>query len=356
MDQPPYLPRDIAKADPVQALRRFVTTQAAAHSLRRPADEVARAWFGKDLAHFESVARAAVAPASTTGWGSQLIEAPVGPFIRSLRHRSAAAQLMSVSPIVDLANVGAVALPTAGTGFSGAAFVAEGSPIPAISGSFGAAIVGPPSKLAMIAGLTEDLAHYSAANAEIVIGEAMEDAATRSLDGELFSTTASSASRPAGLLNGVTPITATSGGGLAAMVKDVQNLVGAISDAGGGANIMIFANPRQIVALNALSANGVGYPIINAPSLAAGTVVAIEASAFASGFAGLPEVEVGRHAVIHYENGSPAQIGTAGSPNVVAAPAQSAWQTHSMVLRLIIPCAWTMRGTGLVQVVTGATW
>jgi HK97 family phage major capsid protein len=355
MDHPPYLPRDTAKLDPVQALRRLVTANAVAFNGRLTADEIAKSWWGKDLRQLELIAKAAVQPTSTTSAGG-LVAAEMGPFIRSLRHRSAAAALMSVAPMASLSRIGAVALPMAASGFPDAVFVAEGGAIPAVQGTFGTAIVGPPSKLALIAGLSEELSAYSAENAEVIVGEAMEDAATRSLDAGLFSTAAASSSRPAGLLNGVSPITATSGGGITAMTKDLQNLVAGIVAAGGGSSIVIFANPVQAVAINVLAANGAGYPVIPAPSLSVGTIVAVEAAAFASGFSGLPEVSVGREPVIHYENSAPAQIATAGTPNVVAAPVRSVWQTNTLALRLILPTAWAMRGSGLVQVINGATW
>lgn len=47
---------------------------------------------------------------------------------------------------------------------------------------------------------------------------------------------------------------------MTAMVTDIKNLVGAIVAAGGGSSILMFAHPVQAVALNALAANGVGYP------------------------------------------------------------------------------------------------
>jgi HK97 family phage major capsid protein len=352
----PHLVRDTAKIDAVEAFRRLATAQAAAFGSRRSADEIAVAWWGKDLRYLELIAKAGVQPTMTTGSGAALLQAEVAPFIRSLRHRSAAAALLSAAPMVSLATSASAAVPMAAANFPPPAFVAEGAPIPAIQGSFGTATVGPPHKLAMIAALSEELSEHSSQNAELVVGQAMEDAAARALDASLFSNAAATSARPAGLLNGVSAISPTAGGGVAAMVADIQALVAAIVSAAGGSSIMIFANPIQAVALNMLSANGAGYPVVPAPSLAAGTVVAVEANAFVSGFSGLPLIEVARETVVHLEGASPAQIGVAGSPNVAAAPTESLWQTNMLALRLILPCAWTMRGAGLVQFITGATW
>jgi hypothetical protein len=56
------------------------------------------------------------------------------------------------------------------------------------------------------------------------------------------------------------------------------------------------------------------------------------------------------------EDTSPAQIGTAGAPNVVAAPVQSMFQTDALALRMILPMSWAMRRTGVLVERTAVTW
>lgn len=352
--QRPFLPSDLARVDQLQPWRRSIVAHAiGAISHDLPDAVITRLW-GHDPRAMEAVQKAAVSPASTTGWGSALVGSAVGHFLKSLRPRSAAAQLFTAPLGMEGRSV--VTLPLATTDFPEPVFIVEGGPIPAVMGVFGSVDLGPPRKLAMLTGITGDLTRYSAEDAELVITELMDDAAARSLDKAVFGTAAASSARPAGLLNGVSAITATTGGGVAAMVADIKALVGAISAAGGGASIMIFANPVQAVTLNLLAANGVGYPVIIAPSLTVGTIVAIEANAIASGFNGLPRVDTSTDAVIHYEDGTPLQIGTAGSPATVAAPTRSAFQSDMLILRLILPCAWVSRSPGAVQFITGATW
>jgi HK97 family phage major capsid protein len=313
---------------------------------------IKRLW-GNDARAMDAIEKAAVSPTSTSGV-TVLSEKPVGMYLRSLRHRSAAAQLLT-SPI-SLGKAASIALPSAATGWPEPTFVAEGGAIPAVQGSFGSVTLGPLSKLAMLTGMTGELAHYSAEDAETIVTELMDDATARGLDSAVFSTTAASSVRPAGLLNGVTAITGTAGGGQAAMLADVKALVAGIVAAGGGSSILIFANPVQAVSLNVLAANGIGYPVIPAPSLAAGTVVAIERNAIASAFGGLPEVRSSSEAVIHFEDSAPLAIGTAGSPPTVAAPTRSAFQQDMLILRMVLPCTWTPRAPGMVQFVTGASW
>jgi HK97 family phage major capsid protein len=302
----------------------------------------------------EAIQRAAVSPASTTGSGSQLSASVVGTYLKSLRPRSAAAQLFT-NPL-SLSERKQIILPAAAAGLPAAGFVGEGSPIPVVQANFTGVILGPPAKLAMMAGISGELATYSGDDATAIVSELMDDAAARGLDANVFSATGASASRPAGLLNGISAIAATTGGGVTAMVTDIKNLIGAIVAAGGGSSILIFAHPVQAVALNALAANGVGYPVIPAAALTAGTVVAVEQNAIASAFPMLPQLEASTDSTVHFEDSNPLAISTAGAPNAVAAPSRSAFQTNTLILRMVMPCTWVSRASGMVQYVTGATW
>jgi hypothetical protein len=318
-------------------------------------DVVQRLW-GADPAMAERIIKAASAPATTTttGWAAPLVTSAVGTFLRSLRPRSAAAQLFT-SPL-SLEAIGTLQLPRVASDFPEPPFVAEGAPIPAMSGVLASVALGPPKKMALLASITSELDAYSAESAEAIVRDLMDDAAARGLDAAVFSPTAASATRPAGLLNGVTAITETSGGGQAAALKDVQNLIAAINAAGGGSSTAIFANPVQAAALAAYFPGNFPYPIVPTPSIAVGTVIAIETAAIASGFSGLPDIDASKEATIHFEDTTPLAIGTAGSPNTVAAPVRSAFQTDVIILRMILRCAWVPRASGLVQFVEDATW
>src|SRR5215213_1495132 len=104
-------------------------------------------------------------------------------------------------------------------------------------------------------------------------------------------------------------------GGTAAMVADIKGLVGAIVTAGGGANIWLFANPVQAATIGLLAGPGFNLPVVPTAALAAGTIVAVEIGAIASGYRGVPEITAsGDGPVQHMEDTSPLAIGTAGSP------------------------------------------
>jgi hypothetical protein len=59
--------------------------------------------------------------------------------------------------------------------------------------------------------------------------------------------------------------------------------------------------------------------------------------------------------VLHY-NDNPAHIGTAGSPNVVAAPTGSLYQTDAIATRLLADVAFGSRRTGAVAYMDNLEW
>lgn len=96
--------------------------------------------------------------------------------------------------------------------------------------------------------------------------------------------------------------------------------------------------------------------VILAPSLLAGTVVAVEVGAIAATMPALPKTESAPHATLHLEDTSPAAIGAAGTLKVVAAPVRSTWQSDTIAGRLILHMSWVKRSPATVQFFTVATW
>jgi hypothetical protein len=350
------LPSDL-KTDPLQSFFRAATAigVAAIRGGNATGGQVARE-FWKGSRDLEIVARAASVPATLTTWGATFATTAIGAFIKSLSPQSAAARLFDAALQVPLTNgIAQVNLPRNNVPFPEPQFVIEADPFAVRQGDFTSAVLGPPRKLGMIVGLTEDLRDHSAETAEAVLRAEMIAACARALDAAVFSTAAASTARPAGILNGVTPITPTAGAGQAAMLGDLRALVGAIVTAGGGQNIFIFARPSELLAAVILGqgASIPGITFVPAPSLTAGQIVAVEAGAIASGFPTLPDIDISREALIHFDT-VPQPIGVA--PNIVASPTRSLWQTASLALRLILRVAWTVRAPGMVQVVNSATW
>jgi hypothetical protein len=229
------------------------------------------------------------------------------------------------------------------------AFVAEGDPIPVRTLPL-ASVTLSPFRLAVIATLSEEVAAYS--NAETVINKILSEAVNLRFDSELLSNTAASGSRPAGLRAGVTPLTGATAGS-EAMTADIGALVGALATAGGGQDVVFIASPKQAAALKLRAGAQFTWPILSSPALAAGVVMAIETGGVVFGFSQIPEFEVSRHSALHMEDTSPAALNTGG---VTASPIRSLWQTATVAMRMSLRVAWSVRATGLVQVLTGANW
>ena len=92
-----------------------------------------------------------------------------------------------------------------------------------------------------------------------------------------------------------------------------------------------------------------------APTVTSGTVIAVDAAAFASAL-GVPSFRASQNATLHDDTVPlPLSSGTQGSGGL-AVPMRSGFQTDTTSLRTIIPCDWTLRRTGAVAYITAATW
>ena len=170
------------------------------------------------------------------------------------------------------------------------------------------------------------------------------------IDGILLSSSAATAAAPAGILNGVTPLTATAGGGLAALLGDMKLLTAAIAPA---LRPVLIVGPLQAASLGLLAPNS-GLTVLISPTMTAGTVIAIDAAAFVSGM-GVPAFRASPHVTLHMDS-VPSALSAVGAPPTVAAPMRSAFQSDVTALRTLLPIDWALRRTGAVAVVNSATW
>jgi len=84
--------------------------------------------------------------------------------------------------------------------------------------------------------------------------------------------------------------------------------------------------------------------------------IAINPNAVATGYRGDPEISASKQTVVHMESApGSTQLSTAGTPNVVSAPARSLWQTDSVAVRIDLRVAWAAL-PGEVAFVSSATW
>lgn len=321
-----------------------------AHTEGRIAEDVAREHFAtdRDLDRLLTL-RAVTNPASTTvaTWAAELTQTVTGDVADRLIPESLLIRLRGLGIEYSLSG-SPIRIPTWSPTATGG-FVGESAPIPVAAFTFGAITLGP-KKAATIIAATDELLAGSPVDVELTLRAILSESIGLMIDGILLDSTAASAIRPAGLLNGATTVTATSGGGLAALNGDIKLLTAAIAPA---LKPVLITGPIQAASLGLLAPNA-ALDVLVAPTLAAGTVIAVDVSAFASAV-GVPTFRASQNAAWH-EDSTPLPLGTTGSPNVVAAPMRSGFQTDVTALRTIIPLDWTLRRTGAVAVLTGSTW
>ena len=200
--------------------------------------------------------------------------------------------------------------------------------------------------------MTGELAQVAVQPIEELFATLLRESANRSLDAALFAATAASASRPAGLINGLSTLTPTASGGAAALAGDIMLLVDALTDAGAGDSPMLFTSPGRAARAKILAGGGLDVPIIGSSTIASTRIIAVDAAAFVFGFSNDVDIQVGHEATVHVESEAPQQIGVSGSPTL---PIRSFWQTNSIGVKLNLRISWALRAPA-VAFIDSPTW
>jgi HK97 family phage prohead protease/HK97 family phage major capsid protein len=365
------------KVEPVDYIYRSVAAAVVAHMTHRPIPEVLRAAYGDDeITHRVAdilVMRAATVPASTTqvGWAAELVQTAILDLIDTLPVMSVYPRLRALGGRYTFGRNGIVSLPArSATPTVAGSFIAEGAPIPVRQAAF-TAVTLTPKKMGVITTMTRQIAMHSTPAIEQVLREAMADDTAISLDTILLDNVAGTAVRPPGLRYNVTPVTPTAGGGFAALVGDLSKLVEVLSDANSMRSPAWIMHPSDVVRIGLTqgtagtdfpfraevnAGNLLGYPVIQSTTQTKKSVILLDAADFFSATGDEPMFDVSDQATIHMEDTTPLPIGSTGTPNTVAAPVRSLWQTDSLGIRMLLDVNWAMRRTGVVTYVTGVTW
>jgi HK97 family phage prohead protease/HK97 family phage major capsid protein len=344
----------------------------------RPPDETQRKIYGDNeelRIAYDLLVRAASAPALTTvtGWAKELVQPRFEALMPLLMPKAILTRLAARGMTLDFGTAGQIIIPTRSrTPTIAGSFVGEGNPIPVRQGAFTSQTI-TPKKLGVISLWSQEMQDYSTPAIEGVIREAMQTDTSVAVDTVLIDANAATTVRPAGLLNGVAALTATAGGGIAAILGDIKQLVGALSSAtyGNLRSLIWLMNPTDMLTLSLATAANTGVfpfrdqierntfaniPVIDSATVPAKTVILLDAADFVTAGAGAPTFLVSDQATVHLEDTSPQQLATVGTPNVVAAPQQSLFQTDSLGLRMTLRLNWILRRTGVVAWTSNVTW
>jgi capsid protein len=356
------LPSDKPKPNPARSFARAafaVGKNALDHAgKRKGAHVLAEERWPMDRAAL-ALTKAAVSPATMTNT-SVLSPSITADFVASLAFDSAAAKLIDLGMRIDMSGVSSVLIPHRSTNLPdvNAQWIGETNSFPVRQYTLAASTLGPVHKLASSVVLSREMSE--AAGGEEVFSTLLREDLAASLDSSMFSATAASAVRPAGLLAGVSALTATAGGGAGALQGDIAALA-SVASAVGSDNVVFIASSAYALRLRTyktvLEPEEDNFQIFASIAVPDGRLIAVAPQAFVSGFGAVPRVLVSEHALVQLEDTSPAAtFGTAGTPNVVSAPLRSSYQTDSVVVRAILDAAWALRSTGAVAYVDSVTW
>jgi hypothetical protein len=345
----PLRPDPAARRDAyIRSLARACIATAVAASERplRAADYAKRAWGDDHIA--DMVLRAAVTPASLAG--NSALTSVSQAFLAALVPASAGADLLARGIGLDFGSaasirVPAIALPTAD-------FVGEGAPAPTQIAPTSAGPTLTPHKIMVLTSLTNELLRSS--DAEDLVRQVLVEATAPALDKALFSATAATSDRPAGLLNGITGLTPASSASAKEqiLVDDMQALVAAVAPVAGNNNLVAIASPDAAVALR-LRVFREDLPILMSSSLAARTVIVVVPSAIVSAVSGPPQIDASTQAAFVRDT-TPQEIVTAAG--TVATSVGSTYQTDETLLRLRWPITWALRDPRALSFMVGVNW
>jgi hypothetical protein len=304
----PLVPEDL-RSRPSDHLVRALLATARAHfdpDMSGP-EGVARKLWPDDVAT-QIVLRTATIPADTltSGWASQLAATSIADLVTTLGPASAAGELFRRATMLEFGQSAAINVPGIISAATDAAWVAQGVAIPVrqLSVGSGAALV--PKKLAAGFTLTRELLQHSIPNAEKIIRAAATESVGVALDSAVLDATAASASRPAGLRNSATSVSATAGGGTAALLKDMGALAAAVAGVG-GMSICYVASPGEAVKI-ALQAPQFPFPVLSSGQLAAGIVMCVALPALVSAVDPAVRFDVSSETLLHLEDTSAGPI------------------------------------------------
>ncbi len=333
--------------------------------------------YGDDLVTQEAcdlVLRAPSAPAMTTvtGWAAELVHQIYTDFMELLMPKSLLRPLAERGLTLNFGQAGRIIIPTRQrTPTIAGSFVGEGMAIPVRQGAFTSQTL-TPKKVAVITTWTREMNDHSIPAIEGLLREAIMVDTSVAIDTVLIDANPATTIRPPGLLNGITPITATAGGGLNALTGDLKLLIqGLIAGTYGNVRDPVWlTNPGDILAAALTSAPNTGIfpfrdeikqgtlgtiPFVESVTVAPHNLSLVDAADFVVVGGEAPRLEISDQATLHMEDTSPTDL-VSGSPGVVATPQRSLFQTDSLALRLVMPLNWVQRRAGTIVSMAGTTW
>jgi HK97 family phage prohead protease len=359
---------------PGDLIVRVCAIRILSHITHRHPEDLLREMYGNDE-QTGMVLKTASGPALTTqaGWAAELVQTATADFVDTLKPDRIYPSLSAGGLRFTFGRNGVIKIPArAASPTLAGDWILEGAPIPVKQMGF-TSVTLTPKKLAVISTFTREIAAHSTPAIEGIIREAMSDDTAFVIDTALVSSAAATTAKPAGLLNGVSALTPSALTNPAqAMVADVGALINAITAVNGGRQLYLLVNPAQGFNMGLVqtttgdflfgstqeASNKLGVTIVRSTVVPAKTVICVDAADFVSVTGDVPEYEVSDQATLHMEDNvlNVLPISSVGTPNTVAAPVRSLWQTASIGVRFLLDMNWAMRRTGMVSWTQNVLW
>jgi len=352
------LPSDLRPTTrPSQPLVRAMLAHALAVDAYGSQDDIARRLWPKDE-QIIPVMKAATAPADTTtsGWASQLAAQSIADLVTTLGPVTCAGELMRRAVALEFGGSAQINVPSIISAAVGAgAWIAQGAPIPVRQLVVGPGATLTPKKVAALFVVTQELLDHSTPNAEKLIRSAATESIGLEIDSAMFDAAAASATRPAGLRNGVAGLTATAGGGDAALMKDLTALAAAVAPVG-GTNIAFVTSPTEAAKIAMRPGSEFKIPVYASSGLASGIIMAIALPALVSAMDPAVRFETSKQVELHMSD-APTPLSAVDTPaNTVAAPIRSTFQTDCVAFKVLFEVSWGLRAANAVAWTSAVTW
>lgn len=301
---------------------------------------------------------------TVSGWASELLQTVNSGFLQALVGMSIYPALRDRGMGLNFDGTGTIKLPRRTAGGAGGGFVAEGSPI-RVGRITTAAAELTPKKMGVIVPFSRELARRSTPAIEAIVRNGILEDTASILDSALLDATAISASRPAGLLNGVSAVASGYGGGDHVAVKeDFKALLAPFIAANAADNITVIMNPAQGLSIammdgptnttNWFAGIASRVNIVESTYATNGRLVALRNSDFYTATGDMPEFDINETATVHMEDTTPLEI-VATAPTT-ADPVRSFYQTATVGVRMLMDVSWVMGRPSMVQWVDGTSY
>jgi len=353
---------------PLDLLVRALTVQgiAAFGSGSKSIDKVLDERYpGHEATAIVAKADQTIGTTGVSGWASELVQTVNQGFLQALVGKSVYPDLRSRGVGLTFDGVGTIKLPRRTAGGAGGGFVAEGSPI-RVGRITTAAAELTPKKMGVIIPFSRELAKRSTPAIESIVRQGIIDDTAAVLDAALLDATASSAARPAGLINGVSATATGYGGGDHLAVKeDFKALLAPFIAANAADNITVIMNPAQALSIAMMDGpqNNAGWfagissrvNIVESTYATNGRLIAIRNSDFYTATGDAPEFDINETATVHMEDTTPLEI-VSGTGPTTADPVRSFYQTATIGVRMLMDVSWVMGRPNMVSWINGTTY